>query len=169
MRELLSRHRELIRFAVVGGMSFVITLAVNYGLKFTVLRANPLTALILATLVATIFSYVANREWSFRTRGGHERTHEAALFFLFSGIALGLNSVPLAVSRYVLQLQVPHVTFAAQEIADFVSGIVLGTLLGTVFRWWAFKKWVFPAEDARPQRKSGDGPGDPDIRDRMAA
>ncbi|GAA4541373.1 GtrA family protein [Amycolatopsis samaneae] len=169
MRELLGKHRELIRFAVVGGLSFVITLAVNYGLKFTVLRAQPLTAQIFATLVATIFSYVATSEWSFRTRGGRERRHEAALFFLFSGIALGLNAVPLAVSRYVLQLQVPHVTFAGQEIADFVSGIVLGTLLGTAFRWWAFKKWVFPEENARPRGRSADGPKDPDIHDSMAA
>ncbi|WP_410607728.1 hypothetical protein [Amycolatopsis sp. lyj-109] len=25
-------------------------------------------------------------------------------------------------------------------MADFVSGIVIGTLLGTLFRWWAFPK-----------------------------
>jgi hypothetical protein len=22
-----------------------------------------------------------------------------------------------------------------------------------VFRWWAFKKWVFPSENARPDRR----------------
>ncbi|RSD21918.1 GtrA family protein [Amycolatopsis eburnea] len=165
MRELLKRHRELLRFAVVGGISFVITMSVDYGLKFTVLRTHPVTALILGVLVATIFSYVANREWSFRTRGGRERAHEAALFFLFSGVALGLNALPQWFSRYVLDLQVPRLSPVGVEVADFVSGIVIGTLLGTAFRWWAFKKWVFPDEDARLAVVAED----PDIQDRKAA
>ncbi|MBB4686164.1 GtrA family protein [Amycolatopsis jiangsuensis] len=149
MREFLTKHRELLRFAVVGGTSFAITTVITYVLKFTVLRANPVTALIIGVLVATIFSYVANREWAFRTRGGHERSHEAALFFLISGVALGLNALPQWISRYVLDLQVPQVSLFGQEVADFVSGMILGTVLGTLFRWWAFKKWVFPTEGAR--------------------
>ena len=165
MRELLNKHRELLRFAVVGGISFVITMSVNYGLKFTVLRTHPETALIVGVLVATIFSYVANREWSFSTRGGRERTHEAALFFLFSGIALGLNALPQWFSRYVLDLQAPRLSPFGVEVADFVSGIIIGTLLGTAFRWWAFKKWVFPAEGARVLEIAED----PDIQDRKAA
>jgi putative flippase GtrA len=166
VRELLKKHRELLRFAVVGGISFVITMSVNYGLKFTVLRTHPVTALIVGVLVATIFSYVANREWSFRTRGGRERTHEAALFFLISGIALGLNALPQWFSRYVLDLQAPQLSPFGVEVADFVSGIIIGTLLGTVFRWWAFKKWVFPDEDARGVDQVAE---DPDIQDRKAA
>jgi hypothetical protein len=38
-----------------------------------------------------------------------------------------------------------------QEVADFTSGIIIGTLLAMVFRLWAFKKWVFPQADARPR------------------
>ncbi|WP_279403017.1 hypothetical protein [Arthrobacter sp. JCM 19049] len=30
-----------------------------------------------------------------------------------------------------------------QEVADFVAGPIIGTLLGMVFRWWAMKKFVF--------------------------
>ncbi|MDT8909484.1 GtrA family protein [Amycolatopsis sp. PS_44_ISF1] len=169
MRELLVKHRELMRFAVVGGISFLITTTITYVLKFTVLRTHPVTALIVGVLVATIFSYVANREWSFRTRGGRERAHEAALFFLLSGIALGLNALPQWISRYVLDLQEPQLSLLGQEVADFVSGMILGTLLGTLFRWWAFKKWVFPTEGARLKPVSGAQPGDPDITGRKAA
>ncbi|TVT34110.1 GtrA family protein [Amycolatopsis rhizosphaerae] len=155
LRALLTKHAELLRFAVVGGTCFVLTNAVNYGLKLTVLPANPVTALTLAVLVATVVSYVLSREWSFRTRGGRERPHEAALFFLVSGISVGLNSLPLAVSHYLLDLRVPHVRPLTQEIADYVSGMILGTLLAMVFRWWAFKKWVFPQADARPKLVRG--------------
>ncbi len=145
----LTKHKELLKFAAVGLVCFVVTNVVNYGLKFTILNDNPVTALIIAVLVATIVSYVLNREWSFRTRGGRERQHEAALFFLISGVGVGLNALPLFVSRYVIGLEVPRVSLLAQEVADFTSGIIIGTLMVTAFRWWAFRKWVFPQADAR--------------------
>lgn len=152
VRAALAKHRELLRFAVVGGVCFVVTNAVNYALKLTVLTGNPVTALAIAVIIATIVSYVLNREWSFNTRGGRERPHEAALFFLISGIGVAINSAPLAASRYVFHLRVPEVSRLTQELADFASGIVIGTLLAMVFRWWAFKKWVFPQADARVRR-----------------
>lgn len=150
VRSLLLKHREMLKFALVGGICFVITIAVNYALKLTVLSAKPVTAQAIAVIIATIVSYVLNREWAFRTRGGRERHHEAALFFLICGIGVVLNSLPLYVSRYALDLQVPHVSRFAQEIADFSSGMIIGTLIAMVFRWWAFKKWVFPTENVRP-------------------
>jgi putative flippase GtrA len=151
VRDLLVKHKELLKFAVVGGVCFVVTVTVNYTLKFTILNDNPVTAQAIAVIIATIVSYVLNREWSFRTRGGRERQHEAALFFLISGAGVALNSAPLFVSRYMFNLEVPHVTLLVQEVADFASGIILGTLIAMVFRWWAFRKWVFPQSDARPR------------------
>ncbi|NIH80134.1 GtrA family protein [Amycolatopsis viridis] len=152
IRSVLIRHRALLKFLMVGGVCFVATVVVNYSLKLTILHTKPLTALIIATLVATILSYVLNREWSFRSRGGRERRHEAALFFAVSGVAAGVNALPLYVSRYLLGLQAPAVSVLTQEVADFVSSIILGTLLAMVFRWWALKKWVFPDEVERPRR-----------------
>jgi putative flippase GtrA len=152
LRSLLVKHRELLKFAFVGGICFVITLVVNYGLKLTVLREKPVTAQAVAVIIATIVSYVLNREWAFRTRGGRERAHEAALFFLISGLGVVLNTAPLWVSRYLLDFQVPHVGRFTQEFADFTSGMIIGTLVAMVFRWWAFKKWVFPDENVRPDR-----------------
>jgi putative flippase GtrA len=151
VRDFLVKRKELLKFAAVGLACFLVTNVVNYGLKFTILNDNPVTALAIAVVIATIVSYVLNREWSFRTRGGREGPHEAALFFLISGIGVALNSTPLFLSRYVFMLEVPHVSLLAQEIADFGSGIIVGTLITTVFRWWAFRKWVFPQADARPR------------------
>ena len=39
-----------------------------------------------------------------------------------------------------------------QEVADFVSANVIGTLLAMVFRWWAFRRYVFPDENVRRQQ-----------------
>ncbi|MGH3491638.1 MAG: GtrA family protein [Sciscionella sp.] len=148
-RLFLIRHRELVKFLVVGGFCYILTNVIWYGLKLTVLGSKPLTAETIGILVAMIVSYVLSREWSFKTRGGRERHHEAALFFLFSGIAIGLNVLPTAVSRYVFELQEPYVSLLTQELSDFVFGSIIGTLFGMIFRYWAFKKWVFPDVDSR--------------------
>lgn len=150
-RDVAIKHRELLKFGLVGGTTWVIDTAVFLLLKNTVLIEKPLTAKVLAVLVATIVSYVLNREWSFRTRGGRERHHEAALFFLVSGVGVVMYSAPLAVSRYLLHLSVPEVSLLTQEVADFVSGQVVGVLLGMAFRWWAFRRFVFPDQDVRRQ------------------
>jgi putative flippase GtrA len=150
-RDVAIKHRELVKFALVGGTTWVIDTAVFLLLKTTVLEPKPLTAKVFAVLVATIVSYVLNREWSFRTRGGRERHHEAALFFLISGIGVMVYTAPLAISRYVFHLQEPGVSLLTQEIADFVSGQIIGVLAGMAFRWWAFRRFVFPDEDVRRQ------------------
>ncbi|WP_053718897.1 GtrA family protein [Saccharothrix sp. NRRL B-16348] len=164
LRSLALKHRELLKFAVVGGTCFVIDTVIFFGLKTLVLSENPVTAKIVATLVATIVSYVLNREWSFKTRGGRERHHEAALFFLVNGIGIALNSMPLWVSRYLLHFQEPHVSRLGEEVADFVSAQIIGTLIAMVFRWWGYKKWVFPEADFRPRRvtRAYDRPEDDD-------
>ncbi|MDQ3154821.1 MAG: GtrA family protein [Actinomycetota bacterium] len=150
-RGLAVRHRELVKFAMVGGTAYLVDTTVFLLLKLTVLEPKPVTAKIIAVLVATIVSYVLNREWSFRTRGGRERHHEAALFFAVSGVGLVINATPLWVSRYVLDLQTPQVSLLMQEVADFVSANVLGTFVAMLFRWWAFRRYVFPDADARGQ------------------
>lgn len=150
-RDIAVQHRELVKFALVGGITYIVDITVFTLLKTTVLEPKPVTAKIVAVLVATILSYVLNREWSFRTRGGRERRNEASLFFLVCGIGLVLNAAPLWISRYMLDLRVPAVSLLAQEAADFASANVIGTLLAMVFRWWAFRRYVFPDQNVRRQ------------------
>jgi len=153
IREPLYRHKELVKFAVVGGTTFIIDTLIFLGLKHSVLEAKPIVSKIIATLIATIVSYILTREWSFRTRGGRVRHHEAALFFVISGLGIALTAAPLGVSRYLLDLTTPHVSPFTQEVADFVSAQVIGTLCATAFRWWAFRRFVFPHADARPRMR----------------
>ncbi|SFQ21175.1 Putative flippase GtrA (transmembrane translocase of bactoprenol-linked glucose) [Amycolatopsis arida] len=143
----------MLKFGIVGGTTFVVDNGIWYLLKLTVLEPKPTTAKAIAIIVATIVNYVLNREWSFRTRGGRESHHEAALFFAFSGIAMVINLIPVYVSRYVLDLEVPHVSRLTQEVADFAAGSVIGMLLAMAFKFWAFKKWVFPDELGHRRRQ----------------
>ena len=154
IRPLAERHHELIKFAIVGATTFVIDMAIFFSLKLTILEPKPVTAKIIAGIVAVIASYILNREWSFRDRGGRERHHEALLFFGVSGIGVLLSMVPLWFSSYVLMLRVPMVSLAVENIADFVAAYIIGNLLQMAFRFWAFRRFVFPEEFARDPEKA---------------
>jgi putative flippase GtrA len=154
IRPYFERHHELIKFAIVGATTFVIDSAVFYTLKLTVLEPKPVTAKIIAGIVAVIASYILNREWSFQNRGGRERHHEALMFFAFSGVGVLLSMAPLWFSSYVLQLRVPDVSLTEENIADFVSAYIIGNLLQMAFRFWAFRRWVFPDEFDRSPDKA---------------
>lgn len=154
MQPYLLRHHELIKFAIVGGTTFVIDSAIFYTLKLTILEPKPVTAKVIAGIVAVIASYVLNREWSFRNRGGRERHHEALLFFAFSGVGVLLSMAPLWFSSYVLQLREPTVSLAVENVADFISAYIIGNLLQMAFRFWAFRRWVFPDQFARDPEKA---------------
>jgi len=149
IRPYAERHHELIKFAIVGATTFVIDSTIFYTLKLTILEPKPVTAKVIAGIVAVIASYVLNREWSFRNRGGRERHHEALLFFAFSGVGVLLSMAPLWVSSYILQLREPMVSLTVENIADFVSAYISGNLLQMAFRFWAFRRWVFPDQFAR--------------------
>lgn len=153
LQPYLLRHHELIKFAIVGGSTFVIDSVIFYTLKLTILEPKPVTAKVIAGIVAVIASYVLNREWSFRNRGGRERHHEALLFFAFSGVGVLLSMAPLWFSSYVLELREPTVSLAVENIADFISAYIIGNLLQMAFRFWAFRRWVFPDQFARTPDK----------------
>lgn len=154
VRPFAERHHELIKFAIVGGTTFIIDSAIFFTLKLTILEPKPVTAKIIAGVVAVIASYILNREWSFRDRGGRERHHEALLFFGVSGVGVVLAMAPLWVSSYVLLLRVPEVSLFTENVADFVSAYIIGNLLQMAFRFWAFRRWVFPDEFGRNPEKA---------------
>jgi putative flippase GtrA len=136
----------MAKVLVVGGTSWCIDTGIFTVLSHTVLDNKVITAKIISILVSTIFSYIANREWSFNRRGGRERHHEAMLFFVVNALALGLNLIPLAVSRYLLGFTTEHYSQVTVTIVDFVAANVIGTLIAMAFRFWAYRRFVFPDE-----------------------
>jgi putative flippase GtrA len=80
---------QLVRFGLVGGMGFVINLAV-YALCVHVLKIDYHFAAVAAWLVAVVNNFVLNRHWTFDARAG--RAHFQALRFLaISLVALGFS------------------------------------------------------------------------------
>ena len=132
---------ELSRFGAVGIVAFVIDVGLFNVLVHLgnpgVLGDRPLTAKTISTVVATVFAYQANREWTWKHRQRRGWWREYSLYFVLNAIGLVITLIPLAVSRYALNLD--------SALADNISANVVGVGLGTLFRFWAYRRWVFPA------------------------
>jgi putative flippase GtrA len=132
-RQFAHLVHELAKFGVIGVLNFIITIAISNTLHLG-LGVGPLTSFGVGTVVATTFSYFANRFWTFRHRDTTGLGREYVLFFLFNGVGLVITWVFIGFTYYVLGMQ--------NGIAYNASQIV-GTAIATLFRFWAYKKWVF--------------------------
>lgn len=166
-QRLVMRHHELIKFALVGGTTMVIDMAIFYGLVWTVLEQKPVVAKIISGVVATIASYILNREWAFKHRGGREMHHEALLFFVISGIGVVLQAAPIFVANNVFSSR-EHLSLTATAILDFFLNYIVGNLLQMAFRFWALRKFAFPDEHLHtgPQVAPVDDLSDEELEDR---
>ena len=130
-------YREMIKFGVVGILAFIIDIGLANLLWHTVLSDKVTTAKIISGIVATLFSWVGNRQWTFRHRRSRPAHHEVLLFFGVNGVALLISAAALYVSHYGLGY--------TSILADNVATIV-GIGLGTLFRFWAYRRFVFAGE-----------------------
>lgn len=123
--------KELAAFGVVGAAAFVI----DVGL-FTMLAGyGALKAKTVSTIVSTTFAYFGNRYLSFSHRARTSLRREATVFF-------GINLVTLAFSLLVIAFVVYPLGYDHESTTVFVVNIVtIG--LGTLFRFWAYKRFVF--------------------------
>lgn len=140
--------REGVKFAMVGSVGYVVDIGLFNLLLFGggegPLHNQPLVAKTISVAAATAVTYVGHRAWTFRHRARIRLARGYPLFFLFNGLGLGIALACLGVSRYVLGLSGP--------LADNISANVVGLALGTAFRYWAYRTWVFPAHRPRPSR-----------------
>ena len=141
MRALLAAYyrlshlvRELLKFGVVGGVAFVVDVGLfNLLLHLT---EKPLTSKAVSVIVATTVSYAGNRNWTFRRRSRSTVRREYSLFFFLNGVGLAIALACLAISHYLLDF--------TSRLSDNIAANVIGLGLGTAFRFWSYRRWVFP-------------------------
>ena len=86
-----------------------------------------------------------NRHWSFRARQrGESLRREAVLFAALNAGGLLIALTCLGISRYVLGLD--------SRLADNVAANGVGLVLGTAFRFWSYRRflWTAPADARMP-------------------
>lgn len=143
VHDLYERFRHLIhegaRFGVVGGIGFLITDGGTNLLQAPLhgwLKAN-----VIATLAAMIVTYLGSRYWTFRHRERGGMGRETVLFFVLNGIGLGTQLACIGVTKDALGLT---------DKFSLNVALFLGICLGTLFRFWSYRRWVWIAPTASP-------------------
>lgn len=139
--------KELSAFGVLGLINLFIDVGLFNWLHFK-MGVGPTTSNIISTGVATTISYFGNRHWSFSHRARTGLRREYTLFFVINLIALGIGSLVIAFTYYVIGTQDPF----ALNIAK-----VVGIGIGTVLRFWSYKRWVFPPHQEPVPAQAGAG------------
>jgi dolichol-phosphate mannosyltransferase len=136
-RVLLWRYAELLTFLMVGGIGYVVDVA-----AFNVFRSlepfrsiDPAYARTVAVVIAMVVTYLGNRTYTWRDDTRAVRRREIGLFVLFNVIAFGFSVATLVVSHDLLGL--------TSRLDDNLSANVVGMALGTAFRFWTYRRFVF--------------------------
>ncbi len=142
--------RRLGSFSLVGTAAFLVDIGLFNLLSATVLGDKPITAKVASVAVATTISWLGSRYLTFRRTRGRSVAAETVLFALTNLVGLAIAAGCLYVSHYLLGYD--------SQVADNVSGNVLGVLLGNVFRYFAYRYVVFtePKERRSDDRERQD-------------
>lgn len=135
--------RELAKFGTIGAIAFVVDIGGFNLLFYGPLTGKLTTAKLISGAIATLLAWVGNRCWTFRHRRNRPAHHELVLFFAVNGIGLVISAGCLAFTHYVLGMD--------SRLAVNVN-TVIGIGIATLFRFWAYRQFVFAAER----------PGDPE-------
>lgn len=130
------------KFLAVGGAATVVALLL-FNLAVHGFPGNapgpmndkPLSAYAIANLVGMVVSYRGSRSWAFRHREPVGAAGGRISFFVINIVTMTIPLLCLTVSRYLLDLD--------SALADNVSANVIGLGLGTMARFWAFRRFVF--------------------------
>lgn len=135
---ILLLWREVLKFGLVGGLGWIIDNGIYTWLWHGPMSDSTIKARVVSTAVATLFAWFANRYWTFRHRKSSRVWKEFSMFLIMNVLGLGIVIACQFVSRYVLGFT----SFGA----DFISGGVIGLILGTIFRFLAYRFFVFNEE-----------------------
>jgi putative flippase GtrA len=138
LRELYRQFRQLIhegfKFLVIGAIGAILT----FGVANLLDSIGKYKAITIATIVATIVTYLGNKYWSFRHRESHSTARDTTLFLIFNGIGLVIYYACIWLIQDVAGLS---------GKGWYNVALVVGTGLGTLFRFWSYRKWVWTAAD----------------------
>ncbi|MDO4612478.1 MAG: GtrA family protein [Actinomycetaceae bacterium] len=126
---------EVAKFCIVGGMNYVVDVGIFNALRSTVLATRPVTAKIISVGIATLFSWVINRNWTFKGRATDTPVREIFGFVVVNGLGALPAFVCLWISHHILGFD--------SLLADNISGNVIGLIIGTIVRYLCYRYFVF--------------------------
>ena len=135
MEEKKSRMSEMIRFAITGGICFLVELALLILLKGR-LGIDTLIATPIAFLVSVILNYLLCVVWVFRDTKNRGAGAKAG-FLITSLIGLGLNELLMLLFRLILGEDAVIMTLGDRTINMYVLNKCLATLIVMIWNYFS--------------------------------
>lgn len=137
---------ELGKFGTVGIIAFIIDFAL-FNVALTVFDMASPVAKICSTAIAASVAFVGNRFWTWRHRVRSNIAREYVLYFVLNAIGLSFSLLMLGITDYALGSVWP---IFQHPVVDNISANLVGTAMGTTFRFWSYRRWVFLHPDTQP-------------------
>jgi putative flippase GtrA len=136
------RHlwHEVAKFGIVGGLGFVVT-EVGFNVFHFDAKLGLLTSNVLATAMAAIVTFAGNKYWTFRHRAGHGTRKETIIFIALNGVGVLIQYACVWITQNV---------FGTTDKYLLNVALLIGIGLGTLFRFWSYRKWVWGKTQGEP-------------------
>jgi len=134
LKKLLNKHSDKIRFILVGGTNTALDMGILFALKSIGLAAIPSN--FISTSVALVFSFFANKKFTFR-----DKSNDKTQFIKFLVITLiglwGIQTVVILASSKVLGLVINNDKFV------LLIAKLIATCFSLTWNYFLYKKFVY--------------------------
>ena len=141
IRDLYSRFAHLgiegFKFCVVGGFGAILQFGIQDSLHLK-MGVGPLKAEFLGIAGGIVLTFFGNRYWTYRAKRSHgkEFFRETWQFLFWCLLGLGIQEGLMAAVYYGLELK---------DGISYNLATAFGIGVATVFRFWAYRTFVFTA------------------------
>lgn len=137
MRNLLKKHSEKLRFVTIGGINTAIDVTILFllvNLGISIFFSN-----MISTSVALMFSFFANKKFTFRNSDSNSRQFPTFLLITLSGLWIIQPLIIVVVQ--VLLYYAPY-----DEKIILLVGKGAATVVTLIWNYFLYKKYVFQKE-----------------------
>ena len=132
---------EALAFGVIGAGNSAMYLAITY----VALPVGAVKATVVATVITTTLAYLANRYWTYRNHARSALRREYTLFFGFNLVGMIIQSGAVGVAKYGFALNETDHKLVLMATTLLAAGVA------TIFRFWAYRTFVFRAPEEAPE------------------
>jgi putative flippase GtrA len=135
VKNLLKKHAEKARFGLVG----IVNTAIDFGILFVLVALGlpTIASNFVSTSVALVFSFFANKSFTFRHKGKNS-TRQVVLFFAITLFGLWVIQ-PIIIGGATIALG----SFTSAKYLVLLVGKVLATVVTLIWNYLLYRKYVF--------------------------
>lgn len=136
---------EAFKFLAVGGLGYIVDVGLSnllaYGLGPipALLEGSPIKSKIISTILAMVVVWLGNKLWTYGDRTTSSNMRGVVLFVAVNLAGMIITVIPLGVTWYLLDMR--------DQLSYNISTNVIGIGLAMVFRFYAYRTWVFKDEN----------------------